>query len=92
MSKKVTVTVAPRRSIHLNGVNGKPSTLVGPGQKLEVDESEIERLVTQGFIVDPTARRLSQAEIDAVDLSGYLPGGGASITEDSDQSIKQSRG
>lgn len=95
MSKKIEVVVAKRRSIYLNGdqipgaPKGAPGQSFGPGSKIMVDESDVERLFYQGFIVDPLAAAISAADAESADLSAYVPD--LAITEKSDQSIKQAR-
>ena len=100
MSKQIEVVVAPRKSIHLNGSQiglGKdaPGQVFGPGSKVLVDESEVERLVKQGFIIDPQAKGITAADIAAADASAYLPGANdarpVSISEKSDQSIRAAK-
>jgi len=86
--KMVTVTVAPRRSIHTRVARGMPLRVHGPGSQVEVAEKECERLLKQGFIVDPSAKKLTQAEIDSADLSHALPGAGVKVTEDAAQSVR----
>lgn len=95
----VEVTVAKRRSIYLNGDQipggkpGQPGKFVGPGEKAMVPVSDLSRMVKQGFILDPHAKKLTADEIAAADLSAYVPiGEEVKITENSDQSIKKGRG
>jgi hypothetical protein len=89
MGKPVEVTVARGHSIHVNGLNGKPDTIKLPGEKVTVDESEIERLVKQKFIVDPHAKKLSAADIEAASVADYVPGGDVQVTEQTDQQIRR---
>ena len=98
--KLVKVTVARRKSIYLNASQipglepNSPGQFFGPGSEILVEESELARLHKGGFIVDPHAKQITKSDIEAADLSGYVPGD-VSVTEDTEQSIvvpKKGRG
>jgi hypothetical protein len=106
MGKMVEVTVARRRSIFTNAPlrdeNAPyskenqptgPGKFHGPGSKVMVDESELERLFKQGFIIDPHAKKVTAAEVEAADLSDYVPqDGDVTVSEKTDQAVKKGRG
>lgn len=89
--RMVTVTVSPRRTIQKRLTKGGPAMFFGPGQQVQVPETEIDRLVKQGFIKDPNAETLTPQQIEAASAAHAVAGGGLNITEDSDQSITEGK-
>ena len=83
MGKLVEVTVAKRRSIQQRNKAGERSKVYLEGETCFVDESELDRLYSAGFIVDPHAKTLTPDEVSAADL--------AMVSEQTTQSIKQGR-
>lgn len=78
----VTVTVAPRRAIHVglhhDPVN--PRRVIGPGQTCQVPKKEVARLIAQGFIKDPDAEPLPSGAAD-INIDQYLQSSDAPAPE-----------
>ena len=72
IQKMVRVTVTRGHSIqvgeHRNREN--PIRHIGPGQTIEVPDTEVERLIATGFIVDPFAKKLPSG-VEDIDMSVY---------------------
>ena len=72
IKKMVTVTVARGRTIQVGEHHNKqnPIRQIGPGQRVEVADIEVERLLAQGFILDPSPKKLPSG-VEDIDMSVY---------------------